>query len=62
MTVGRGGYQIFAQLDGQSNMGKNELGGYGGYDGEYGAGQISEVYIDKGGPNEQYWSVEGGKL
>ena len=38
------------------------LGGYGGYDGEYGAGEISEVYIDKDGPDEQYWSVEGGKL
>ena len=38
------------------------LGGYGGYDGEYGAGAISEVYIDKDGPDEQYWSVEGGKL
>ena len=37
-------------------------GGYGGYDGEDGAGQISEVYIDKDGPDEQYWSVDGGKL
>ena len=37
-------------------------GGYGGYDGEYGAGEKSEVYIDKDGPDEQYWSVKGGKL
>ena len=37
-------------------------GGYGGYDGESGAGQISEVYIDKDGPDQQYWSVNGGML
>ena len=37
-------------------------GGYGGYSDESGAGEISEVYIDKDGPDEQYWRVKGGKL
>ena len=37
-------------------------GGHGGYDGESGAGEISEVYIDKDGPDEQYWRVKGGML
>lgn len=40
------------------------LGGYGGYrvSTSYGWGKNTEVYVDKGGPNEQLITAEGGRL